>query len=163
MHVRIHGGIADPSVFAQLFYPEEHAWVREHASSSLAKFDRGFPELPPRVTPARELVADRVIEVVELGAVALTGWAKQDVEDALGVGLNEAGESVEHLADDRAGLLGRILEEHVVGVGDRLGGWAASPSAVSTLPARWVSTTNAMTVRRPPHGQAENVLGQDAA
>ena len=37
--------------------------------------------------------------------------------------------------------------------GTKVAGSGASPSAVSTLRVRWMSTTNAVTVRRPPHGQ----------
>lgn len=38
--------------------------------------------------------------------------------------------------------------------GAKVAGSAASPGAVSTLRARWVSTTNAVTGRRPRNGQA---------
>ena len=46
------------------------------------------------------------------------GRAEEDVVDALGVGLDVAREAAEHLADDAAGLLRRVLEEDVVAVGD---------------------------------------------
>jgi hypothetical protein len=45
------------------------------------------------MTPTPELVADGLIEISELDEIALVGWAKQNVEYALGIGLNEAGKS----------------------------------------------------------------------
>jgi hypothetical protein len=44
--------------------------------------------------------------------------AEQDVEDALSVGLDVAGKAAEHLGHRRAGLLGGVLEEDVVSIGD---------------------------------------------
>ena len=76
--------------------------------------DRGFLELSARVRPAADLArAD-----VALVGRRLRGWAKQRVVDALRVGLDEAAEAVEELADNGARLFRRVLEEHVITVGD---------------------------------------------
>src|SRR5690606_1994756 len=53
---------------------------------------------------------------------------EQHVEHALGIGLHEPGVTGEHPLHDLARLLGRELEEHVIGVGDldeevRAPGW----------------------------------------
>lgn len=53
-----------------------------------------------------------------IGTIALLDGAEQDVEHALGVGLDVAGVTGEQSVHDLAGLLGRELEEHVIRVGD---------------------------------------------
>jgi hypothetical protein len=65
-----------------------------------------------------DLLANREVGWVVVDAISLVGRSIQDVVDALGIGLDEAGEAAEQLADDRAGLDGRVLEEHVIGIGD---------------------------------------------
>jgi len=65
-------------------------------------------------------VANREVRRTIVDEVALVGKSIQDVVDALGVGLDKAGEAAEQLADDRAGLDGRVLEEYVIGMCARL-------------------------------------------
>ena len=53
-----------------------------------------------------------------VGLPALIRRPIQEVVDALGVCLDVAGVAAEQLADGGGGLLGRVLEEHVISVGD---------------------------------------------
>lgn len=57
---------------------------------------------------------------------------EQDVEDALGVGLHEAGEALEQRGDGGGGLLRRVLEEDVIAVGD-LDEVVAAPAGLPLL------------------------------
>lgn len=65
--------------------------------------------------PAADLVTDG--EILLAVHHAWIGWPEQEIIDALGVGLDVTREAAKHLADDGAGLLGRVLEEDVVGIG----------------------------------------------
>ncbi|NDB36158.1 MAG: hypothetical protein EB023_12655 [Flavobacteriia bacterium] len=62
--------------------------------------------------------ADLLAHLGRVGVGRRVGLAKQDVEDALGVGLHVAGEAAEELADRGAGLALGVLEEDGVSVGD---------------------------------------------
>jgi hypothetical protein len=68
--------------------------------------------------PASHLAAHRAIGAIIVDAIALRRRSIQDVEHALGVGLHVAREALEQLADHFAGLDRRVLEEHMIRVGD---------------------------------------------
>src|SRR5215208_7089960 len=68
--------------------------------------------------PTADLVSLAEIRLAVVGWRSL-GWRReQQVVDALGVGLDVAGEAAEQLADRRRGLAWQVLEEDVIGVGD---------------------------------------------
>src|ERR1019366_5338009 len=69
-----------------------------YASDFALEHDGGFPQPTPSVHPA----ADFEPAIFEDGFVV--GRAKQDVVDALGVGLHVTTEALEHLRDGGAGL-----------------------------------------------------------
>src|ERR1700761_856432 len=90
---------------------EDAADAIQPFAGDLALGARRFPEFPPRVGPTSDLVSDAV------GWLFSVGLAEEHVVDALRIRLHVARESLEQLAHDRARLLGRVLEEHVVAVG----------------------------------------------
>ncbi len=69
------------------------------------------------MAPAADLARGR-----DVGVDIVVGWpigrTKECVVDALGVGLDVAGEALEQLPDRGAGLARQILEEDVIAVGD---------------------------------------------
>jgi len=88
------------------------------ASNRIFGRDGGLPDRPSGVTPAPDLGAPARGGIVIKAPEVRVRWPEDEVVDALGVGLDVAGEPAKHLADRGGGLPGGILEEHVVAIGD---------------------------------------------
>ena len=97
--------------------------------------DRRLPQLAPCVRPAPDLLALGEVGLAVVGRRALIRGLEQQIVDALGVGLDVAGEAAEQLADGGRSLLGQELEEDVIGVGDLDQEVAAAASAARLVAA----------------------------
>ena len=97
--------------------------------------DRGLPQLAPAMRPAPDLLALGEVGLAVVGRQALIRGLEQQIVDALGVGLDVAGEAAEQLADGGRGLLGQVLDEDVIGVGDLDQEVAAAASAARLVAA----------------------------
>jgi hypothetical protein len=87
-----------------------HAYERLACERVPAR-DGGFPEVPARMEPARDLVGWLVV-----GGDGVA--AEERVVHAMGVGQDVSAEASEYLADGVARVPPLVLEKHVVAIGE---------------------------------------------
>src|SRR5208283_2179735 len=96
-----------------LLKSEDAADAGQALASHLALRTGRLPEMPAAVAPTADFLWSIGVLVGRVG-----GLLEEHVVDALRVSLDVPRVTVEHLRDEFACFLGRVLEENVVAVGD---------------------------------------------
>src|SRR5690606_16902409 len=136
------------------FQVEDRPETQERlASDGLLAHRRGLPELSPRVRPTGNF-ARRAFARRRAGFAAEHG-----VVDRMGVRLDVAGESPEHVTDGGAGVPRLILEEDVILIGEDHEEVALAASLPLLGGQRLGPYANARGVRREAEGGPPRFLG----